>query len=299
MSIRSFANTAVVGALLAGTAAAQRPAPPAPPAAPVLAAAAPEPPEPPEPPMPPEVQLFTGGSFLGVNVSEIDAERAKELKLREERGVEVTGVEESSPAEKAGLKKGDVVLEYNGQSVEGTQQFIRLVRETPSGRTVKLSVVRGGAPVTVSATVAARKGRSLVSRGGSIYVDVPMPKIVIPDIPRPKMSWGNSTIGVEAEGVEGPFAEFFGVKEGALIRSVTKGSPAEKAGLKVGDVVTKVDGTRIATARDLSNEVRSNRSKKSLAMTVVREKRETTLTVTVDEDPRSMPSPARAVRQRL
>lgn len=300
MSIRSFTNFALSGVVLVGTAVAQRPAPPPPPAAPVLAAPAPEPPEPPEPPMPPDIQIFGSGSFLGVHVSEIDSARAKELKLREERGVEITGIEEESPAEKAGLKKGDVVLEYNGHAVDGTQQFIRLVRETPKGRTVKLAVFREGAAVTVSATVATRKGRHMMSRNGDFFVNVPMPKIVIPDIPRARMSWGSSTIGVEAEGLDGQLAEFFGVKDGALIRSVVKGSPAEKAGFKVGDVVTRVDGTKVSNARELSNEVRSNRSKKIFAMTVVREKRETTLTVTLDDpDSKAAPGPARAVRQRL
>src|SRR4051812_43336424 len=70
----------------------------------------------------------TGSSYLGVGTAEITSDRAKELKLREEHGVEVTAIEESGPAAQAGLRKGDVVLEYNGQRVEGTEQFIRLVR---------------------------------------------------------------------------------------------------------------------------------------------------------------------------
>ena len=81
---------------------------------------------------------FVGGTYLGVNLAEIDANRAKELKLKEDYGVEITRVEENSPAEKAGVKAGDVVLEYNGQRVEGMEQFGRMVRETPPGREVKL-----------------------------------------------------------------------------------------------------------------------------------------------------------------
>src|SRR5687768_6464668 len=73
-------------------------------------------------------------TYLGVNVAEVDTDRARELKLKEERGVEIKKVEPGSPAEKAGLKEADVVLEYNGQRVEGTESFMRMVRETPSGR---------------------------------------------------------------------------------------------------------------------------------------------------------------------
>ena len=83
------------------------------------------PPAPAVPPTP-EVRIWKaspGGSFLGVGLKEIDSDRAKELKLREESGVEITRVEENSPAAKAGLKVGDAVLQYNGQRVEGIEQF--------------------------------------------------------------------------------------------------------------------------------------------------------------------------------
>src|ERR1700686_497612 len=109
--------------------------------------------------------VLAGGSYLGVSLAEIDSTRAKELKLRETAGVEITRVEEGSPAEKAGLKPNDVVLEYNGQRVEGMEQFGRLVRETPAGREVKLVISRNGAAQTIMATVAARKLRAF---GGNI-----------------------------------------------------------------------------------------------------------------------------------
>jgi serine protease Do len=92
----------------------------------------------------------TGGaqSFIGVNIQEIDSERAKALKLREEAGVEVTRVEPDGPAEKAGIKPGDVVTHFNGQRLEGIDQFKRMVTETPVGRDVKLDVIRNGATQT-------------------------------------------------------------------------------------------------------------------------------------------------------
>src|SRR5271166_6318174 len=70
----------------------------------------------------------TGNSYLGIGVAEIDAERAKALNLKEVHGVEVKSVDHDSPAAKAGLKEADVVVEYNGQRIEGTEQFVRLVR---------------------------------------------------------------------------------------------------------------------------------------------------------------------------
>ncbi len=109
---------------------------------------------PPQPPAPPAIssRLITiapPGSYLGIGIQEITAERAKALKLREEAGVEVTRVAPDSPADKAGLKEGDVVLQYNGTKVEGLEQLSRLVRETPVGREAKLDIFRNGAPLTL------------------------------------------------------------------------------------------------------------------------------------------------------
>lgn len=231
----------------------------------------------------------SGRSFLGVGVAEIDTERAKTLKLQEERGVEITKVVEDSPAAKAGLKAGDVVLEYNNQRVVGTEQFVRLVRETPVGRTVRLVVNRDGATQTITATIGSRKGRAIVV---TPKVDVDrlkrdleeLRKFRMPDIPKAFMSWRTTVLGVEAESIESQLAEFFGVEEGVLVRSVMKDSPAEKAGLKAGDVIVKVDDKKVATPRDVSNIIRSAREKKTFPITVVRNRSEMTVSVTLDDE---------------
>ena len=123
---------------------------------------------------------FVGGTYLGVNLAEIDANRAKELKLKEDYGVEITRVEENSPAEKAGVKAGDVVLEYNGQRVEGMEQFGRMVRETPPGREVKLTISRNGATQTLVAVLGSRKSRF----SGNFPPGFEMPEFHMPDIPQ-------------------------------------------------------------------------------------------------------------------
>src|SRR5712692_9202699 len=104
-----------------------------------------------------------GGSYLGVNLAEIDGDRARELKLKETYGAEITRVAEGSPAEQAGLKFSDVVLEYNGQRVEGMEQLGRLVRETPAGRQARLLISRNGATQTIAATVESHKLKNVES----------------------------------------------------------------------------------------------------------------------------------------
>jgi len=240
------------------------------------------PPQP--PPDPPKVMtLARGGSFLGVGVTEIDTERAKTLNLREERGVEVTRLEEEGPAEKAGLKVGDIVLEYNGQRVDGTEQFVRLVRETPPGREVKIVVNRNGATQTVPVKIGVRKAAVLRGPDGFRFEIPENPMIQIPDIPKTLMSWRSTILGVEAEALESQLAQYFGVKEGVLVRSVGKGTAAEKAGLKAGDVITKVDGAATASPREVSKAIRSAASKKAATLQVTREKREMTMSVSLED----------------
>jgi serine protease Do len=225
-------------------------------------------------------------AFLGVGVREVNGERAKALDLKEEYGVEVIRVDEGSPAELAGIKAGDVVLAYNGQRVEGAEQFVRFVRETPPGRTIKLSVVRNGARQNVSVSLGRRKGQSFGPSAEELHIDVPDISIPMPDIPQAMMSWRNSVFGVEAEALgDTQLAAYFGVKEGVLVRSVVKGTAAEKAGLKAGDVLLKVDNEHIASPRDVSNAMREARSagKKTIPIVLMRERKESTVSVTVDD----------------
>lgn len=283
---RQIFRSAAVAAVL-GAAAGAGEAPPPPPA----------PPGPPPPPME-RLRVLSGGSFLGVNVAEVDSERARALKLSEERGVEITLIEPEGPAAKGGLKVGDVVLEYNGQRVEGTEQFVRLVRETPPGRQVKLLVSRGGTVQTLTLTTGTRKGRSFVTGFTMPRIEIPELRH-LPDVPKALMSWRSASLGIEAESLESQLASYFGVKEGVLVRSVMPGSAAEKAGLKAGDVIVKIGNKPVATPREITSAIRSLRSR-SVSLAVVRSRQEITVNVTLDEDGhsdrRTGARPVRSVR---
>jgi serine protease Do len=229
----------------------------------------------------------TGGSYIGVGLAEVDAVRAKELKLREERGVEITWVEQDSPAEKAGLKKGDVVLEYNGQRVEGIEQFSRFVRETPVGREAKLLVSRDGATQTLAVKIGARKSSGLSTFSATPRLLLPE-KMTIPDefwgrIEAPRMSWRSSMLGVEGESLSGQLAAYFGVKEGVLVRNVASGSPAEKAGMKAGDVITKVDDSMVTSPSEVSAALRQRGERKTVQVTLMRDRKAMTLSVNLED----------------
>jgi serine protease Do len=231
-----------------------------------------------------QVTVRTGGtSYLGIGVADVTAERAKALNLKEDRGAEVTNVDGDSPAAKAGIKDGDVVLEYDGNAVEGIEQLARLVRETPVGRQVKISVWRNGAAQTLTATIEARRGTVIRSRGLDMAVPFTLPPLM--EIPRFQMTWQNPVLGIEGESLRSQeqLAEFFGVKEGVLVKLVRKNSAAEKAGIKAGDIIAKLDDSTIATPQEITRALRALGSKRTFTVTVVRNKKEIPLTVTLEE----------------
>ena len=251
--------------------------------------------------------IVGSGGYLGVGVADINAERVKALKLKEERGVEITRVEDNSPASKAGLKVGDVVLDYNGQRVEGTAQFQRMVRETPADRQVRLLISRDGATQTVTAAIAQRSANSfgmsqaeterLKSSMDRLQQNLGQLRLKVPDTPRALMSWRSGALGVEAEALSDQLAGYFGVKEGVLVRSVVKDSAAEKAGIKAGDVITKVGETKVTTPSEVTKAILGIQEKKTFPVTVVRDRKETTLSVTLEVTRTVTPlrTPARVV----
>jgi serine protease Do len=249
------------------------------------------------------------GSYLGVGVAEVSAERAKALKLKEERGVEVTKIDDDSPALKAGLKAGDVVLDYNGQRIEGTEQFVRMVKETPEGRQVRLLISRDGNTQTLTATIAARKGYGAFVRPeidqARLQADMKAAqadmqkaqekfRFQMPDTPQVVMGMRSGGLGIEAESITAQLAEYFGVKDGVLVRSVIKDSAAAKAGMKAGDVITKVDDASVSQPQEITRALRTLQTKKTFPVIVVRNHKDVTLSVTLEE-PRTSGSSIRAV----
>ena len=209
------------------------------------------------------------GSFLGVGIQETQA------------GVEVTRIAPDSPAEKADIRTGDVVTQYNGQRVEGMEQFSRLVRETPPGREVKIGIIRNGAPQTIAVKIVARPAIS----GQLIPAPVQEPlEFRFPDMPQSHMTWRSAMLGIEAEALDGQLAEFFGVKEGVLVRTVTKGFAADRAGIKAGDVIVRVDDAKVATPSDITAHLRALRGR-PVSVVVVRDRKEINVMLSVISRP--------------
>lgn len=231
--------------------------------------------------------FYAGGrSYLGVDIRDVTTDRMSALKLKEERGVEITMVDADAPAGKAGLREHDVILDFNGTAVESEEQIRRLIREVPPGRTVTLGISRDGAPMKINVQLA---DHGTVIAQAVPRVVVPTPRV--PEFPRNGMDLPfqiqtySSVLGIQTESLTRQLGEYFGVKdgEGVLVRSVEKGSAAEKAGLKAGDVIVKADNEKLTDRSDLSHILRNHRTGGKMILVVMRDKREQTLTVTLPD----------------
>ena len=239
------------------------------------------------------ITINTNGSRLGIGVQDVTPDRAKALKLKEERGAEVTMIMDNSPALKAGLKPGDVILDFNGKPVQGMAHLQHLVGETPPGTEVKLGVWRNGQSLTllattVRATVIETPG-GIVDIGGMTMTmppmppEPPMPPVNI-DIPVIVTMVHSSALGLDEESLQpdSQLAEFFGVKDGVLVKTVARDSPAEKAGFKAGDIIVKIGDAKIGNTHDVTAALRS-RPDRVLPVTVVRNKKEVALSVALED----------------
>jgi serine protease Do len=226
--------------------------------------------------------------WLGVQTQEVTAETVKEFKLPAERGVVLQEVTADSPAAKAGLKEHDVVTEIDGQRVQGTAQFRRMIHEIPAGRTVQLTVWRNGQSQNIATTLgkAEEAHSNFFGALPSNSYSFRMPDM--PEVEIPRMNFGpmelftsRPRLGVDVEDIDGQLGTYFGVPEGegVLVRSVNAGSSAEKAGVKAGDVITSVNSERIRSVGDLREKLAAKHEEKSAKLGILRNKSEMNVTV--------------------
>ncbi len=237
---------------------------------------------------------FGGSAYLGVDTRDITSDRLGDLKLKEEHGVEVTLVDQDAPAGKAGLKEHDVILTINGNQVESVEQLRRMIHEIPPGRLISIGISRNGQPMTLKAQLADRKNNfSLAMPSGKAFAFA-MPAMpatpampAMPDMDVPVsivVVHSSARSGLMVENLTPQLGDFFGAKDGqgVLVRSVEKGSLAEKAGFRAGDVIVKVNGESISDSGDFTHALHG-RKNTALNVSIIREKKEQNLRLPLPE----------------
>jgi serine protease Do len=258
------------------------------------------------------VQFFMAGAtthsaqgYLGVDVRDINTEQLNSLKVKDTRGAEIVLVDHDAPAGKAGLREHDIVLQMNGQAIDGQDQLRRMLHDSPPGKTITLLISRDGQQLTVSVQMANRE--EVERQAWEKHLTVPEPTTPPndatdespgPSSPAPTFRGGNSFIGTllmnpsytgaMLEKMSTQLADYFGVSSGAglLVRSVQPNSPAANAGMRAGDVVLSADSHTVTTTGDWAKALKNSKGK-PLTIIVIRDKKQQTLTLTPDSKKRS------------
>jgi len=228
---------------------------------------------------PADVMFLAGrGATLGLTVRDVD-------NPEKQPGVVVEDVVPGDAADKAGIKRGDVITAFEGEAVRSARQFSRLVDETAPGHAVRASYVRDGRRNDVTMTPVQAE------RPATVYIDperirerlreaMPMVDMNI-DVPGTR-----ARLGVTIQEMTPQLAAYFGAKEGVLVSSVSEDSPASRAGLKAGDVIASVDGRKVATRTDLVSVLREAKDRQEVAIGILRERRASSVKATLERPER-------------
>jgi serine protease Do len=223
------------------------------------------------------------GSRIGVTARELEPAELERFKVA--GGVMLETVTPDGPAAKAGLRGQDVVIEFDGERVRSLRQFTRLVRETPPSRSVAAAVLRDGKRQELTVTPVA---------GGPVDLSIDSDRLrnqiedfsarIRPfdyrfEFPDPAT---RARLGVTVQELTPELAAYFGASDGVLVSSLLADSPASRAGIRVGDVITSVDGRSITSGAALAREVRTSSSDGELALGIVRDKKASTISAKVE-----------------
>ncbi len=234
--------------------------------------------------------------WLGVSIEE-----------NEEGKVGIIAIEKESPAELAKLKEGDIVLKIEREEVASTKMLAKEIRKRKPGKTITLKIERNGKEIDVKVKLGEYSEKNvrieLESKFPRLFFAPKPPKPPLvpklralrklpkpPEPPEPKIfSWGlehRKYIGIYLEEINRELSEYFGVKEGRglLVAKITKDSPAEKAGLKVGDVIIKADGIRTERARDLTGVIQDKEKGERIKLELLRNKKVRSVEVEIEEE---------------
>lgn len=239
----------------------------------------------------PAFSFFTNdGNYLGVTATEVTRENMGRYNMREPRGVAITRVADGSPAQRAGLIAGDVILRFDDEQVTTYRKLQRLISEAAPEQTVRLTISRNGSEQSITVTLGRRRNSlQSLSRVYGAQQQTEEAQRALDQLRRNQGTmgfFGGRRIGVATTQLTKQLADYFGVTggRGVLITTVAENSPAARAGLKAGDVIVDVDGEKVESSGDLSRAI-NRKSDGDITLTVVRDRSQRTFRVTPEKRP--------------
>jgi serine protease Do len=228
------------------------------------------------------------GASIGVSIRNVTSDDAAKAKMGQPGGVYVESVREGSPAAKAGIQNGDIVVEFDGERVRSASHFTRLVQESAPNRQMSAVVIRGTSRQTLSV---------VPEESGSVNVLSDETRRRLQDLERrlPRelenfnfdagavrrgVPVNSATLGVTLAPLSDQLASYFGVKQGVLVSSVAADSPAATAGIKAGDVITAVNGQNVSRSADITRALRDKREE-TVDVAVTRDRKSLSLKATI------------------
>jgi serine protease Do len=188
--------------------------------------------------------------WLGVIIQRVTSQLAESFGLKDEKGALVSQVIKDGPAEKAGIRQGDIILEFDGKEIKDFGDLSRIVASTPVGKTVSIKIFRNGKIISVKATMAEMEEPTEVAKAPS-----------------------RKPLGITVQDITPEIARSLGLEAttGVVVTVVESGTPAAKAGIRRGDVIHKVNRKPIEDAEDFKRAIETAKDKENILLLIRRE----------------------------
>lgn len=193
--------------------------------------------------------------WIGVSIQELTPDLAKSFGLKEANGVLVSSVNPGDPAEKAGLKTGDIIISFDGKPITELSELPRTVATTPPGKKVEVKVLRDGHEKAFFVTVGTKTEEEMAEKA-------PEEKEMTPD----------KRLGLSVQQITPEIQKRLGLAdaEGVIVSSVRPDSPAGAAGLRRGDIVKEVDRKPVKNMKEYNKAIAGTEKKDVVLMLIMR-----------------------------
>jgi len=186
--------------------------------------------------------------WLGISVQDISDDIASNLNHKNKTGALVSDVFKDDPADKAGIKIGDIIIEVDGKPIKDTHDLLLTIAGRQVGQKMKLKAIRDGKEMTFQVIVAERKDNLAVSE-----------------------SSGKGFFGITASDITPEMARQMGIaREGVMVSEVQSGSPADEVGIQPQDIIVQVNRVKISSLRDYTKEMMKAAQKKGVTLLIKR-----------------------------